>query len=301
VVIGEVPAANQSLPQASKGRQATGAALQANYTDSIPPDLEEQHPTASAFYAVETLNTDRRSAGFSNRVQVALAPALPAPHDLAARVTAEGVTLTWIGSAPAREIPGLGYYYRVYRRESGKTMDAIAGEVSLGSSLSATFLDRSFEWQKTYRYRVAGITRVASSAGSVAQVEGDDSPLVEASTTDVFPPAVPAGVQAVFSGSGQPLFVDLTWAPVTDADLAGYNVYRREETAQAARVNPDLVKAPAFRDDHVEAGKNYFYSVTAVDLRGNESARSEETSESVPEIRNSASNDVRRDASRTQR
>jgi fibronectin type 3 domain-containing protein len=39
---------------------------------------------------------------------------------------------------------------------------------------------------------------------------------------------------------------------------------------------------PAFRDAQVVSGKNYFYSVSAVDLRGNESARSEETSESVP-------------------
>jgi fibronectin type 3 domain-containing protein len=43
-----------------------------------------------------------------------------------------------------------------------------------------------------------------------------------------------------------------------------------------------LVKTPAFRDMKVVAGKTYFYSVSAADQRGNESARSEETSESVP-------------------
>jgi hypothetical protein len=32
----------------------------------------------------------------------------------------------------------------------------------------------------------------------------------------------------------------------------------------------------------VESGKTYFYSVTAEDVRNNESARSEETTESVP-------------------
>jgi fibronectin type 3 domain-containing protein len=43
-----------------------------------------------------------------------------------------------------------------------------------------------------------------------------------------------------------------------------------------------LVKTPAFRDMNVVAGKTYFYSVSAVDQRGNESGRSEETSEGAP-------------------
>jgi fibronectin type 3 domain-containing protein len=89
-------------------------------------------------------------------------------------------------------------------------------------------------------------------------------------------------LQAVFSGVGQQPFIDLTWAPNTDADLAGYNVYRREEGGQPVKINTELVKTPAFRDTNVQSDQTYFYSVSAVDLRGNESRRSEETSESVP-------------------
>jgi len=47
-------------------------------------------------------------------------------------------------------------------------------------------------------------------------------------------------------------------------------------------MNPDLVKAPAYRDTNVQAGKKYFYSVSAVDERNNQSAPSEEASEQVP-------------------
>jgi len=67
-----------------------------------------------------------------------------------------------------------------------------------------------------------------------------------------------------------------------DADLAGYNVYRREEDTAPAKLNAQLVKTPAYRDQHVTGGKKYFYSVTAVDVRGNESERSEEAGEAVP-------------------
>jgi fibronectin type 3 domain-containing protein len=116
----------------------------------------------------------------------------------------------------------------------------------------------------------------------VAEIQGDDSPPVKVFTNDTFPPAVPTGLQAVFSGPGQPPFIDLVWAPDTDADLAGYNVYRREQGSQPTKANPELVKSPAFRDTNVAPGKTYFYIVSAVDLRGNESAHSEEASETVP-------------------
>ena len=124
---------------------------------------------------------------------------------------------------------------------------------------------------------------VVEAAGkSAVEVEGDDTPEVKVWAHDVFPPAVPSGLQAVFSGPGQQPFIDLVWAPVTDSDLDGYNVYRHEEGAAAVKVNSEPVKMPAFRDAHVAAGKTYFYSVSAVDLRGNESGRSEVASESVP-------------------
>ena len=99
---------------------------------------------------------------------------------------------------------------------------------------------------------------------------------------DVFPPAVPTGLQAAFSGVGQAPFIDLVWAPDTEADLAGYNIFRHEEGGQPAKLNPDPVKTSAYRDTNVQPGKRYFYSVSAVDERNNESARSEEASETVP-------------------
>ena len=42
------------------------------------------------------------------------------------------------------------------------------------------------------------------------------------------------------------------------------------------------MKEPAFRDSNVQSGKKYFYSVSAVDERNNESAMSEEANEQVP-------------------
>ncbi len=174
--------------------------------------------------------------------------------------------------------PEVSYVYRVFRQTEGENKpEVMAGEVG-GDATS--YLDHSAEWEKTYSYRVAPVTRVKQSSGDAIEVEGDDAS-VNVDVHDVFPPAVPTGLQAVFSGVGQKPFMDLTWAPNLEQDLAGYNVYRHEAGTEAQKINADVVKTPAFRDDKVEAGHQYFYSVAAVDERGNESRRSEEASEQV--------------------
>ena len=99
---------------------------------------------------------------------------------------------------------------------------------------------------------------------------------------DSFPPANPSGVEAVFSAAAPNSFIDITWTANTEPDLAGYNVYRHSEKEPPKKINSELVKTPRLPDPGVQPGMKYFYSVTAVDLRGNESGKSEETSETVP-------------------
>jgi hypothetical protein len=126
------------------------------------------------------------------------------------------------------------------------------------------------------------VTLIHREAGPEAQVEGDDTPEVSVFAHDIFPPAPPSGLQAVFSGENQQPFIDLIWNPNAESDLAGYNVFRHEGGSPTVKINSDLVKLPAFRDVNVSPGRKYYYSISAVDIRGNESPRSEEANESVP-------------------
>jgi len=219
----------------------------------------------------------------SNQVHVPLAETLPAPTEFSAEVRAQGVLLKWSGVLLSLPAPNsLRRSYRVYRRTEGSRQEILVGERDAGMERNLSFTDQSFEWEKTYYYRVTTFTVVAQPGRPEVPIEGDDTPEVKVFADDVFPPAVPAGLQAVFSGPGQQAFIDLIWAPVPDADLDGYNIYRHEEGGTPVKVNSELVKMPAYRDMQVASGKKYFYSVSAVDLRGNESARSEEASERVP-------------------
>jgi hypothetical protein len=267
---------------ASKNKTA-GQKLTASYTDTLPLDLRLRTALSSATYAVEVLNRDGRAAGLSNQVHVPLAETLLAPTDFSARLTAQGVVLAWSGPLLSLPSPNsLRRGYRVHRRIEGGQQEILVGEREAGMETNLSLTDQSFEWEKTYYYHVTTFTVIAQPGKPEVTIEGDDTPEVKVFADDVFPPAVPSGLQAVFSGPGQQPFIDLIWAPVTDADLDGYNVYRHEEGGAPVKVNSEPVKIPAFRDVQVVSGTKYFYSVSALDLRGNESVRSEEASESVP-------------------
>jgi hypothetical protein len=285
VVVGSVAAPADFLSVGKTGRKIT-----ATYVDTLPSAIEQANPAGFATYGVSAMNEAGRSAGLSNSARVALVPTVPPFADFAAKTEARGVMISWQCPKAREETAGVKYLFRIYRRTAESAVhtkiaeveatDCVAGGANR-SNVVTSFLDSSIEWESTYFYR-GTVVSVIEGAGKREEVEGDDTPEVKVWAHDVFPPAVPTGLQAVYSGPGQEVFIDLIWAPVADADLAGYNVYRREDGGVPVKVNSELVKTPAYRDSAVAAGKTYFYSVTAVDRQGNESARSEETSERVP-------------------
>lgn len=275
------PVGKTTTPVPQHATQSKKQKVEGSYTDPLPPALLSDSPDASVSYAVEVMNRDGRGAGLSNQVRVPALRSLPAPQDFRAQVTSQGIVLSWTNRLPP-QTSNLRYLYRVYRREESAAQATRAGELQGGIEARITLTDSNFEWEKTYEYHAHAVTIIAEPNKPEVQVEGDDTPDVKVFADDVFPPAIPSGLQAVFSGPGQQPFIDLVWAPVADVDLAGYNVYRHEEGMPPIMLNTELVKTPAYRDANVVSGKRYIYSVSAVDLRGNESAKSEETSEAVP-------------------
>jgi len=86
------------------------------------------------------------------------------------------------------------------------------------------------------------------------------------------PPGVPDAEERVDS-------VLLTWEPVDNERIAGYNVYRAGQGDDAfARVNPTLLTASCFEDTGLDPISEYKYRVTALDRSLNESRPSEPVS-----------------------
>jgi hypothetical protein len=266
-----------ALPPALKESQAAPAVAEDPLGDWV------NRPSDFVAYKVQARSGSGKSAGDSNMVSVPLVPVPAAPQHVKADAAPQGIVLTWDQSWPPQNKTGLTarYVYRIFRREEESKAAKVVNEANM-STEAMGFADTTIEWQKHYEYWITPVT-FWQNGGSKGEIEGEDSPVVPVFANDVFPPAVPTGLQAVFSGMPQQPFIDLTWTPNTDADLAGYNVYRRLGSEEPVKINAELIKTPAFQDAHVQPGTKYFYSVSAVDLRANESAKSTETAETVPQ------------------
>lgn len=236
-----------------------------------------------AVYTVLSQNNLGKAAGPSNQASVPLVPTLPPPAHVTAVPVPLGVSISWDQAWPPENLTHLTaqFAYRINRREEGSTgAPTLVKQVGAGNEAMA-LVDTSIEWQKRYEYWITPIT-IWQGAGKKGVVEGADSLIVSVFADDKFPPAIPAGLQAVYSGLAGQSFIDLSWTANSEPDLAGYNVYRHSENEPPVKVNSELIKLPAFQDKTVKPGTKYFYSVSAVDLRGNESGKSAEATESVP-------------------
>jgi hypothetical protein len=263
------------------------------FIDTLSEQVEGAGASQFAVYSIEVEDGRGRSAGFSNPAAVSLAPTVP-PEALHFQLDVRGVYLIWTQDTE-NQTPSLQFDYRVYRREKGSAkgvaVSYLRAVIHQRGENRWSAVDRDIEWEKSYSYWVVPVTRVYSESHQLlAEVEGDDSQPVEVVAHDVFPPAPPEGLLAVPSEIPNEKFVDLIWAPNTEKDIAGYNVYRREEAApevdpkngKPERINSAPVTMLSFHDGGVAARHKYFYSISAVDLRGNESAKSQETAEVKP-------------------
>jgi flagellar hook capping protein FlgD len=92
-------------------------------------------------------------------------------------------------------------------------------------------------------------------------------------TYDTAPPAAPSGLSAVAQSGGR---AQVNWSPNSEADLAGYIVYRALSAGGPfTALNGSIVTTTSYLDDTIPAGSaTVWYQVSARDDSDNESARS---------------------------
>ena len=271
----------ETIPGALVGQYRTAEKVQV--INRITPEDLRRYPGGSLAYRVRTRASRKRASADSNTVIVRMRPVPERIPSLNATVTETAVELSW--PAPTRTssgdpLPAISEY-RVYRGEvDAASADSAPKDLSqakwkvplafLATSHTNSYRDTAFDFGKTYLFTVRTVILENGTA-----VESTDSLPAIVSPRDIFPPAVPQGlVAAVIVGSPtKAAEVDLSWSINTEADLAGYRVYRSEQKDTPGQlVTPDLLPSPAYRDTSVQPGHLYWYSVTAVDRSGNESA-----------------------------
>ncbi len=281
--VGEVDVDKSAGPKVETEKSDSSVALR--FTDTLPEDLLSANPLQFAIYRIEMRDKQGHNAGLSSPVSVSLAPTVPAAG-LHFSLDVHGVYLIWdadMGNHPA----SVQFDYRIYRQEKDSrkriAVPFLRAILHQRDGERWSGVDTSIAWEKTYTYWVMPVTRVYSEGHQlIAEIEGEDSAPVPVVAHDVFAPATPEGLLALASEIPKRKFVDLMWMPNAEKDLAGYNVYRREKGEKLARINSDPITMLSFQDTSVVAGHKYFYAISAVDLRGNESSKTEESTEVAP-------------------
>lgn len=265
----------------------------ADFVVKMPAELVTGPPRAVSYF-VELENPAGKTAGPSNGAWAGAGAAPEAVAGLQLEAQAAGVVLRWDPAAPE---PGL--VLRIQRTlvngGAGKKSSAEHGseangeappeeqtlEVPLDKEDLGVALDHDATLDHIWSYQVERVLK-GNVDGHALEIGGRPSGKVTIDAKDVFPPATPSGLVAV--ADEQAHAIDLSWEPDTEADVAGYVVYRRDVSAGTGveRISGKApVAAPSFSDAKVQAGHEYVYSVSAVDEDGNESARSKEVEEEL--------------------
>ena len=191
-----------------------------------------------------------------------------APTRLSATPQDSTITLNWqptttkLDSSP---VSGT-IKYQVYRSVNDSRFHPLREPVS-----KTSFVDRDTINNKEYFYKVQAMAVYPEGV-----VGGGKTDSISASSIDLTPPPIPAGVRVISTSGGVRIF----WEPVKAVDLQKYHIYRRLKNENSEKLI-GKVKAPfaMYMDSKIpETAEVVFYSVSSVDNSspGNESRRSAE-------------------------
>jgi predicted small lipoprotein YifL len=247
-----------------------------NYTDTLT--LTEP---VRLRYAVRYVNAAGQRAAFSNFLLIEPATRVSQPPALTAVTNASESTVLVRWQPPPANVDGstpvnlLGY--NVYRTDRSQTEP---GQTPLNKALvnGTEFPDQTFRFGEEYVY----IVRAVSLGTGGSQVESLNSNAVSITPKDIFPPTAPTSI-TVAAAPGK---LSLFWPANPERDVAGYNIFRATDPNQPkeswTKLNRALYERTTYQDEAVDAGKRYYYYLTAVDSAGNISPPSDVVSELVP-------------------
>ena len=268
--------ARSTLIGSVTAEQIQNASETLTYTDT----LELAGQPARLRYALRYVNASGQRAAFSNFLLIEPAARIAQPPSIVGINESESaLTVKW--QPPAANIDGstpvnlLGY--NIYRTTTEQTE---IGQTPINSTLvqGNEYADKNFQFGQQYSY----IVRSVSLGTEGRQVESLNSNGRAVTPQDVYAPSAPEHPTI----APAPNRLSLFWPANPERDVAGYNLYRTTDPAlpkeRWTKLNNSLLTRTTYQDEGVEAGRKYYYYLTAVDAAGNISQPSEVVSETVP-------------------
>ncbi len=220
-------------------------------------------PNKEAVYQVMLVDASGRKGPRSSFLRMPRLMGAAAPQGLKAKAGDSVVSLVWeevttlTNGQKATDISG----YIVFRKGPD-------GEKQLNARplTKPRFVDRTVANGKTYTYRVHAARKFRER-----NLGGEGSAYISAKPTDMKAPAAPMNLAGASLKDG----IVLRFTPSPDADVAGYNIFRKTKGGKWQKVNTAVVIENTFIDKGVKNEVQYYYKVQALDAAGNASGFSE--------------------------
>jgi hypothetical protein len=231
---------------------ATGETLDAGAAQPGPVELA----TPASPWTGQRIRVAVRAASLQQRwsewttVEISVVQAPMPPQNVRAESHPRGVRLRWTAG------PG---QVQVWKRPAGRQVFLEAAEVE-----GNEWLDTQARYGELQEYQLQTVVLVDDSTA-----ESERTGIIAIAPQDSFPPSVPAALTVVTGIDA----IELVWERSPEPDTDGYHVYRADGSAEFTRL-AERVRSANFSDRAVKSGSAYRYAVSAVDSRGNESARS---------------------------
>jgi fibronectin type 3 domain-containing protein len=253
------------------------ASVDADTRQLVDTGLDE---LTTYFYTVTAVDEAGNESARASAVQVRtqgpdrVAPASPQNLSAVADEAIFGqITVRWNAStldADGGQLTDLTGY--ILFRSKGTTNSFVP--INTVDALTRQFVDAGLEESTTYFYTVTAVDGSSNESGRASAVQ------VRTEGPDRVAPAPPQNLSAVADevDFGQ---VSLSWNASTQdtgggelTGLAGYIVFRSKgSTSSFVPIDTVATDTRQFINTNLESSTNYFYTVTAIDVAGNESAR----------------------------
>jgi hypothetical protein len=187
--------------------------------------------------------------------------------DLTIKKENKVIKLQWTSPALNLSNKPIGHIigYRIYKKIKKGSFILVNKE----NVLREFYEDKDTGKDGEYFYRVSSVIS--------NEIESEASNIVSVDVKDIFPPDPPSNLISFTSED----HIFLTWNPVEDKDLAYYKVFRKADSDSEFKLIADKLKQNYYKDINVQKGETYRYSISAVDLKGNESKNSNEVQEDL--------------------
>jgi hypothetical protein len=245
--------------------QGTVARVQEELAAAPPASTASDAASVRSYVGVGVTARGRRGPS-SQVVAVPLAPSPPPPSKPEVTYTEKEITVKW-PALPSPESSTTTLAYNVYEGEEGTS----GAQLTKPPIAEAVFVDQRMTWGATRCYSVRSVGTIDDLS-----VESEATSPTCVTLTDTFPPAPPKGLRAVATEGA----INLIWDANTEADLAGYILFRAAPGEEPMPITPSPIRETVFQDSP-PTGVRHTYTLKAVDMAGHASQHSESIEETA--------------------